>query len=265
MKWTSTKGTLVIIGGNEDKLKAKNVLRYVAEQSKSQCISIIPTASTYGKELGDEYAKIFVELGIPKTHVVAPRYVGDADTPEYLAMLDESDAFFFTGGDQVRLVDVFKNTSAFQKIASKHAQGALIAGTSAGAAAVSDAMLFDGDDEGLLKEAVSVTEGFGFLPLVTVDTHFLQRNRIPRLAQILARKINQYAIGVDEDTALSIDAAGNTLVVGSEFVTFMAASGGIASNYEHLQRKDRFSIHGISLSFLAAGARFHLPSWTMVE
>lgn len=265
MESTSAKGRLVIIGGNEDKIKAKNVLRYVAEQSQALCISIIPTASTYGKELGDEYAEIFIEMGIPKAHVVAPRYVGDADTPEYHAMLDESDAFFFTGGDQVRLVEVFKGTIAFQKIASKHAHGALIAGTSAGAAAVSDAMLFDGDDEGLKKDAVSITEGFGFLPFITVDTHFLQRNRIPRLAQILAREANRYAIGVDEDTALSIDSAGNALVIGSEFVTFMAASGGMASNYEHVQRKDRFSIHGVSISFLAAGARFHLPSWTMLE
>lgn len=265
MEWTSTKGRLVIIGGNEDKIKAKNVLCYVASEAKAQCISIIPTASTYGKELGDEYAEIFLAMGIPKAHVVAPRYVGDADTPEYHTMLDESDAFFFTGGDQVRLVEVFKGTSAFQKIVSKHAQGALIAGTSAGAAAVSDSMLFDGDDEGLRKDAVSVTEGFGFLPFITVDTHFLQRNRIPRLAQILAREINRYAIGVDEDTALSIDSAGNALVIGSEFVTFMAASGVMASNYENVQRKNRFSIHGVSLSFLAAGARFHLPSWTMVE
>ncbi len=265
MEWTSTKGKLVIIGGNEDKIKAKAVLQYVTATASAQCIAIIPTASTYGKELGNEYAEIFLEMGIPKAHVIAPRYVGEADTPEYLAMLQEADAFFFTGGDQVRLVEVFKGSQAFQIIAAKHAAGALVAGTSAGAAAVSDTMLFDGDDQGLRKDAVNITEGFGFLPFVTVDTHFLQRNRIPRLAQILAREVNRYAIGIDEDTALSVDSSGNALVIGSEFVTFMAASGVTSSNYQHLQRKDRFSIHGVSLSFLAAGARFHLPSWTMVE
>ncbi|MCS6808486.1 MAG: cyanophycinase [Bacteroidota bacterium] len=259
------KGTIVIIGGNEDKLGEKAILRYVAEHAHAQCISVIPTASSYGKELGDEYAEIFLQCGIPKAHVIAARYVGDPDAPEYQAMLRESDAFFFTGGDQVRLLEVFRNTEALRIITQKHAQGALIAGTSAGAAAVSDVMLYDGDDEGLKKGTVCTAEGFGFLPCITVDTHFLQRNRLPRLAQILARGVNRYAIGVDEDTALVIHSHGHALVIGSEFVTFMAASFTMTSTYNSVQDNAPFSIHGISLSFLAPGAQFHLPSWTILE
>jgi cyanophycinase len=263
MEWTSTKGLLIIVGGNEDKIKTKSVLQYIADNSHASCISIIPTASTYGKELGDEYAAMFTKLGIPKAFVIAARYVGDPDTPEYHAMADESDAFFFTGGDQVKLVEVFKGTTLLQKIYAKHASGALIAGTSAGAAAVSDEMLFDGDDKGFQKGAVKTTPGFGFLPNITVDTHFTQRNRIPRLAQILARRVSPYAIGLDEDTALAIDAAGNATVIGSEMVTFMAVTNAMTTNYEQVQNQAHYSIHGLATSFLAAGGKFHLPSWTM--
>lgn len=262
MEWTSTKGLLVIVGGNEDKIKTKSVLQFITDNSHAACISIIPTASSYGKELGDEYAELFMKMGIAKTHVIAARYVGDADTPEYHAMVNESDAFFFTGGDQVKLVEVFKGTELLQKIYAKHASGALIAGTSAGAAAASDEMLFDGDEKGFQKGSVKTTQGFGFLPNITVDTHFTQRNRIPRLAQILARKVNAYAIGLDEDTALSIDAAGNAYVVGSEMVTFMAITNATTTNYEQLPNQSHYSVHGLATSFLAAGGKFHLPSWT---
>ena len=264
MEWTSTKGLLVIIGGNEDKTKTKTVLSTIAGLSHAQCISIIPTASTYGKELGDEYAAIFTQMGIPKAHVIAARYVGDADSPQYLAMADESDAFFFTGGDQVKLVQVFKETELLKKIYQKHTSGALIAGTSAGAAAVSDVMLFDGDDIGFRKGTVRTTEGFGLLPNITVDTHFTQRNRLPRLAQILARKASRYVIGVDEDTALVIQADGNAFVIGSEIVTFMAASREITTNYEELSDNAFYSVDGLSVSFLAGGAHFDLASWRMI-
>ncbi|MFY7998242.1 MAG: cyanophycinase [Candidatus Kapaibacteriota bacterium] len=262
MEWTSTKGLLVIIGGNEDKIKKKLVLQYVADNSHATCIGIIPTASTYGKELGDEYAAIFTKMGIPKTHVIAARYVGDADTPEYHAMVDECDAFFFTGGDQVKLVEVFQKSALMQKIYAKHSAGALIAGTSAGAAAVSDTMLFDGDDAGFKKGSVRTMQGFGLLPNITVDTHFTQRNRLPRLAQILASGANLYAIGVDENTALSIDAAGNAFVVGGEIVTFVAATNIFTSNYSNVPQGGLYSVHGLSTSFLAAGERFDLPTWT---
>mgnify|MGYP005857426737 CR=1 FL=1 len=262
----TTKGQLIIIGGNEDKLKAMNVLRCVVERSQAQCVSVIPTASAYGKELGDEYAALFMKLGIPKAHVIAARYVGDPDTPEYHAMVDESDAFFFTGGDQVKLVEVFHTTDLFQKIVAKHNAGALIAGTSAGAAAVSEDMLFDGDDQGFKKGSVYTMRGFGFLPNITVDTHFIQRNRIPRLAQILARKVAPFAIGVDEDTALAIEPDGMASVVGSDIVTFMRADESrFATNYDELAYDALYSVAGISTAFLAAGSKFHLPTWSVVS
>jgi cyanophycinase len=262
----TTKGQLIIIGGNEDKLKTMNILRSVVERAGAQCISVIPTASAYGKELGDEYAAIFTKLGIPKAHVIAARYVGDPDTPEYHAMVDESDAFFFTGGDQVKLVEVFQNTDLFQKIVAKHNAGALIAGTSAGAAAVSEDMLFDGDDQGFKKGSVYTMRGFGFLPNITVDTHFIQRNRIPRLAQILARRVASFAIGVDEDTALAIEPDGMASVVGSEIVTFMRADEErFVSNYDALPYDALYTVSGVSTAFLAAGAKFHLPTWSVVS
>lgn len=261
----STRGYLALIGGNEDKRDAKKVLRTVATLRETTCVAVIPTASMYGRELGEEYVELFLKMnvGITKGYVIDARTKEDVLTkPEYVDMLAESDLVFFTGGDQVRLVAAFAGTDAMSMIYNRFLAGATIAGTSAGAAAASNPMIYDGDDEAFLKGAVQHTAGFGFLPNITMDTHFLQRSRIPRLAQFLAARGSEYAIGLDEDTGIIVSPHDHTCTVfGSAMVTFMHNKQMNFTDYDHTKNGALYSVDGLGISFCAADTRFDLTSW----
>ncbi|TAE20758.1 MAG: cyanophycinase [Candidatus Kapaibacterium sp.] len=265
---SSERGFLVCIGGNEDKRDAKKILRTVATLRTTTCVSVIPTASMYGRELGEEYVDLFLKMnvGITKGYVIDARTKEDVMAkPEYIAHLAESDLIFFTGGDQVRLVEAFKNTTAMSMIYDRFLHGATIAGTSAGAAAASHAMIYDGDDEAFLRGAVQHTEGFGFLQTITIDTHFLQRNRIPRLVQFLAQHGSEYAIGLDEDTGIIVSPHDSTCTVfGSAMVTFMQSKGMKYTDYDTVRNGTLYSVDGLGMSFCAAGTKFDLASWQIV-
>lgn len=261
------RGYLALIGGNEDKRDAKKVLRTVATLKQHSCVAVVPTASMYGRELGEEYVELFLKMnvGITKGHVIDARSAADvAAKPEYVGMIEESDLLFFTGGDQVRLVEAFKGSAAMQSINRRFAEGATIAGTSAGAAAASNPMIFDGDDEAFMKGSVQDGEGFGFLPTITMDTHFLQRSRIPRLTQFLARRGSRFGIGLDEDTAIIVAPNNVCDVVGSAMVTFLHANTMNFSNYDEVKNGTPYSVDGLGLSFCAAGTKFDLSAWRVV-
>jgi cyanophycinase len=263
------RGFLALIGGNEDKRDAKKILRTVATLRTTTCVSVIPTASMYGRELGEEYVELFLKMnvGITKGHVIDARSREDVlAKPEYVAHLAESDLIFFTGGDQVRLVQAFRNTEAMNMIYDRFLHGATIAGTSAGAAAASNPMIYDGDDEAFMKGAVQHTEGFGFLKTITMDTHFLQRGRIPRLAQFLAQRGSEYAIGLDEDTGIIVSPHDYTCTVfGSAMVTFMQNKGMAWTDYDNVRNGALYSVDGLGISFCASGAKFDLAEWRVVE
>jgi cyanophycinase len=263
------RGFLALIGGNEDKRDAKKVLRTVATLRNTTCVSVIPTASMYGRELGEEYVELFLKMnvGITKGHVIDARSREEVlAKPEYVAQLAESDLIFFTGGDQVRLVEAFKNTDAMSMIYDRFINGATIAGTSAGAAAASNPMIYDGDDEAFMKGSVQHTEGFGFLKTITMDTHFLQRSRIPRLAQFLTQRGSEYAIGLDEDTGIIVSPHDYTCTVfGSAMVTFMQNKGMNFTDYDTIKNGALYSVDGLGISFCASGVKFDLASWRVVE
>jgi cyanophycinase len=262
----STQGFLVLIGGNEDKRDAKKVLRRVATLRPSACVAVIPTASMYGAELGEEYVDLFLRMniGITKGHVLDVRDAHDAANPALVIMIEEADVIFFTGGDQVRLVQAFAGSAVMQAIYTKFAQGATVAGTSAGAAAASNPMMYDGDEEGFNKGSVQQCEGFGFLPHITMDTHFLQRNRIPRLAQMLSRGSSKFGVGLDEDTAIIVQPNLHCEVIGSAMVTFMHANHLRYSNYNDVRNGALYATDGLDISFLTEGMKFDLNTWQVL-
>jgi cyanophycinase len=263
-----SRGFLALIGGNEDKRDAKKVLRTVATLRQHTCVAVIPTASMYGRELGEEYVELFLKMnvGIAKGYVIDARTKEDVlAKPEYASMLAESDLIFFTGGDQVRLVQAFQETAAMNVIYERFLNGATIAGTSAGSAAASNPMIYDGDDEVFIKGAVQHTQGFGFLPNITMDTHFLQRSRIPRLAQFLAQRGSKYAIGLDEDTGIIVGQDNTCTVFGSAMVTFMHSKAMNFTDYEQVKNGTLYSVDGLGISFGAAGVKFDLAAWRVVE
>ena len=128
----------------------------------------------------------------------------------------------FTGGDQLRLTSILGGTKFHDILLDKYQHEDFVyAGTSAGAAAASNNMIYQGSShEALLQGEVKITSGLGLMNDVIIDTHFVQRGRIGRLFQAVVGNPKVLGIGLGEDTGLLItnnnthmEAIGSGLVI----------------------------------------------------
>lgn len=260
------RGYIVLIGGAEDRTYDKEVLKHIVTVSQAKHIALIPTATDYPTEAHRDYTDAFRDLGVHEVSLLDIRYKDEADNPKYFDMLDAADVIFFTGGDQERLVRILAETELIRKIKMRNEEGATIAGTSAGAAAAGDPMIFKGNGHrGFQKGSVSVKKGFGFLEGIVVDTHFMARCRIPRLAQILSTGAAFMGIGLCEDTAAAFSPDNTFEVVGSNTVTVLNGSRLAYSNYHDIQNNDRVAMDGIRMSFLTSGIVYDLKKESLYE
>jgi len=255
---------LIIIGGAEDRENRKVILKRVVEETKADNIVIIPTASQYPMEVYENYCKTFHSLGVNTVEVLDIRRNEEADSEENLQKLANAKLVFFSGGDQVRLVEILQRTQLIQTIQERFYSGTLcLAGTSAGAAASAEIMLYDGDYRGFLKGSINVGKGFGFLKDIAVDTHFLHRERIPRLLQFLAQGHASKGIGLDEDTGIIITPDLNAEVIGSGMVTIMNLEKVTFNDFNQIETGQVFNINNVRMGFLSTGAVFNLKKWAV--
>ncbi|MBF0201495.1 MAG: cyanophycinase, partial [Desulfamplus sp.] len=150
-------GRLVAIGGNEDKADELIVLkRVVLEIGKENYkVGIITTASEEPEQRGNDYHRVFSALGASRVEIFYMKERAQANDKESAAKIPELDLIFFTGGDQLRLTTIMGGTKVLDAIQVHLQNGALIAGTSAGAAVFSDTMIYEGkSEEGLFKGSV---------------------------------------------------------------------------------------------------------------
>jgi cyanophycinase len=235
------QGKLIIIGGavdkgsftetNLDKDAPKNLnffeegilKRIIKESAKKELsrIEVITTASKIPREIGPEYVKAFSYLGANNVDVLYIEKREQASEPEILERLKAADVVMFTGGDQLRLTSILGGTPFDDILIEKYRNTDFIyAGTSAGAAAASNNMIYQGSShEALLKGEVKITSGLGLIDDVVIDTHFVQRGRIGRLFQAVVGNPKVLGIGLGEDTGLLIlngrqmEAIGSGLVI----------------------------------------------------
>lgn len=257
----SKKGYLVLIGGAEDRKGDKIVLQKLVNINKAKNVAVIPTATSYPTACGEDYHKAFKGIGVDTINVLDIRKPEEADTPENFKHIEHADIIFFTGGDQVKLVDVLGNTELIEVIKKAFMNGTTIAGTSAGAAAASNPMIYDGDTQGLIKGAVSMGKGFGFIKNTTIDTHFVARGRIGRLTQFLFAQNVKRGIGIGENTACIIAPNNIFEVVGTGIVSVVDSSNITYSNFNIIANNERLSINGLKVGFLQAGCIFNMNKW----
>ncbi len=234
------KGKLIIIGGAVDKGSftegvydkdvTKNlnffetgILRRLIEESKHKSksrIEILTTASKIPKEVGAEYVKALAHLGADNVGVFDIDKREKASDPEIIKRLEAADVIMVTGGDQLRLTSILGGTPFQDLILHKYETEEFIyAGTSAGAAAASNNMIYQGSNgEALLKGEVKITGGMGLINGVIIDTHFVQRGRIGRLFQAVVSNPRILGIGLGEDTGLLITHNSRMEAIGSGLV-----------------------------------------------
>lgn len=256
------QGYLVLIGGAEDRKYDKTVLKNLVEINNAQNIVVIPTATLYPFECGEDYYYAFRDLGLKKIDIMDIREKNQGDKEEYLEMINEADLVFFTGGDQVRLTSILMDTKIMKAIKGRFLnEGLTVAGTSAGASAAADPMTFDGDNKGLIKGSIKFDRGFGFIKDITIDTHFVARGRLGRMAQFLCNSYSSKGIGIGENTSITILPNLTFYVTGTGIVTVVSTENLNFTNFEQIEEGERITMDGIQLGFLQHGAKFNLKTW----
>lgn len=234
----STRGKLVIVGGAVDKgtltdetayNKPTNlnffelgILKRIIHESKDKDskVVVVTAASQIPEEIGKEYISAFKKLDVANVKILDMRKREEANERSVVEQINGADIVFFTGGDQLRLTSLLGGTVFLDTLKNRFENdGLMIAGTSAGAAVCSESMIYQGSSsEALLKGAVKITQGFGFIKDVIIDTHFVKRGRIGRLFQAVASNPGQLGIGLGEDTGLLNKNNGYLEAIGSGLV-----------------------------------------------
>lgn len=250
------KGTLLLIGGGN---RSRDILVKMAELAGRK-ILIVPLASEIPAEVAASAKTQLEEAGADKVTVFSCSDE-NVDRPECLDEIRASNLIYFTGGSQNKLLSAFRSSRAFALIGERYLNDLHLAGTSAGTAIMSETMI-TGEVippyprmEGVRKNMVETTAGFGFVKEFIVDQHFLQRRRQDRLLSAVLDHGPHVGIGIDESTALMVRPDGSMTVLGDSLVTVFDA------------RKSRVSVltdgtyvyQNLDVSLLAPGSTFRLP------
>jgi cyanophycinase len=257
----STRGSLVIIGGGR---RSDVILRRFIELAQGWTggkIVVFPNASSEPDTSGMDQVAEFREHGATNVEFLLIDRTA-ALLPESAARLDSAKGIFFTGGDQARLTRDLLNTPVLEKIRELYADGAVIGGTSAGAAVMSKIMLTGdevinkdpGESFAFMKKGNVVTvEGFGFLKDVIIDQHFVRRKRHNRLLSVVMENPEKVAAGIDESTALVVHPDGIMEVLGERSVVVYDARG---AKDLRLDPRGNQGVTGIVQHILLSGDRY---------
>jgi cyanophycinase len=254
----SGSGTLIIIGGHEDKENERKILARVAEIANHGHILVATLASSVAEETWEDYRKVFRDLGVKTVrHLDIPDRMAALDA-QHLSALAEADLMFFTGGDQLEITTKIGGTELCDLIQSRFRDGMAVAGTSAGASVMSETMLIGADSgDGKSNLAYSMAPGLGFLRHVVIDQHFAQRGRIGRLLSAVARNPRMLGVGIDENTAVVVKGA-LLDVIGDNSIYVVDGRAVTATNLSSERDSPSMSIYNIRLHVLNCGDRFDL-------
>ena len=267
---TPGPGDLLVIGGAEDKLGRRAVLKeFVTRAGGPEArIAVIPTASSLGPEIVDLYAAVFARLGAAEVFGVRPEDRAHAADPDLVEQLEKATGIFMTGGNQLKLSSVLASTPFGEAILHAHARGVTIGGTSAGASIQSSHMVAFGPPGSTPKQRMTqVAAGLGLVQNCVIDQHFAQRNRYGRLLMIVSQSPQLLGIGVDEDTAAVITFEGDhelLEVFGRGSVTIFDPSSMVSNAHEAREHRPILA-SGVMLHVLPAGSRFDLTSRQLVR
>ncbi len=267
------KGKLIAIGGAEDKgtdlekgeIHRNNlnffelgILRRIVEEAGGPLsrIEVITTASTIPYEVGDNYLDAFGKIGCTDVGVMHIRNRADTNNKEYIDRIAACTVVMFSGGNQLRLSSTFGGTLFFKTIMDRYLNedGFVIAGTSAGAMAMSNTMIYEGNAaKAHLKSEVKITTGLGFMDNVIFDSHFEKRGRFVRLAQAVAANPACIGIGLGEDTGMLITGGNRMEAIGSGLVMIIDGHEIIHSNIADIPDGNPISIENLKVHFCEHG------------
>ena len=252
------RGYIIPIGGAEDKVLGRAILaRFAALCSGSKSRIVVITTASLDADAGERYQEIFDDLGIPNVVVCNPRTRDEANPAAKL--LKGATGIFFAGGDQLRLSTLLGGTDVARLVRRMNAEGVHVAGTSAGAAFLSEHMIAFGKEGGTpLAGQATLAAGLGLTNRVVIDQHFRQRDRMGRLLSALAYNPFAIGLGIDEDTAAFIAPNDTFDVVGFGGITVVDAATLEHSAMAETPEGGPVEMIGVRLHVLVQGSRFDL-------
>lgn len=258
-------GQLLIIGGAEDKEGECRILRDFVHLSggREARIAILAVAAADQGEAGELYREVFSRLGAGEVQRLLVPDRPTARSAQVVEVVRRATAVFFPGGDQLRVTSLLGGTPLEDALRDVFRHGAVVGGTSAGAAAISDTMIVTGDsDDAPQKCTTKLAPGLGLLEETVIDQHFAQRGRLGRVLSALAQNPHILGIGVDEDTALRVGPDGKSWVLGSRTVTVVDGRGITHTNASEACQDDPLALTDVHLHILPAGYGFDLNTRT---
>jgi len=256
------KGTLIIIGGHEDRdpRGRRLILKEVAKRVRGGKLVLATVASHQPEGYFEEYQGAFEDLDIGD---LVELYVEDrceAGDRDKLQVLDDAAGIFFSGGDQLRITSQIGDTGIEAKVRALYERGGVVAGTSAGASVVSDTMLVKGTSKETHRIGdLHMAPGLGLLRDVIIDQHFAERGRFGRLLGAVAHNPRVLGIGIDEDTAAVVE-EDRLRVIGDGAVYVVDGTSVTYSNVAEAKSDITLSMHDVKVHVLADGDAFDLDS-----
>ena len=254
------RGWIIPIGGAEEKDNAPAILkRFVQLAGGDRAdIVVIPTASQM-QDTGLRYERLFAALGAERVKAIDFDTRRDAEERGRLERLQQATGVFFTGGNQLRLSTLIGGTSIAKAVRALNAAGVPVAGTSAGAAFISEHMIAFGDEgSSPIAGSVRLAPGLGLTNRFIIDQHFRQRDRLGRLLTALAYNPFAIGLGLDEDTAAFIAPDNTVHVQGSGAITVVDAAEVQFSSMDSIAEGKPVCLLGVKLHILTQGATFNL-------
>ncbi|WP_299671199.1 cyanophycinase [uncultured Polaribacter sp.] len=267
------KGTLIPIGGNEDKgMQAdklytldfidEGILFRVVEEAGGidANIVVIPTASSIPVEIGDNYMEAFTKLGCKNVTVLDIRKQEDAEEAHAIDLIKKANCVMFSGGNQSKITKKIGGSTIHEILIDRYRneKGFVIAGTSAGAMVMSNEMIAGGSaTESFKKGAVKMFKGLGLIPQLIFDTHFIKRGRFGRIAEAVAMFPELIGIGLAEDTGIIIK-KGNLHVIGSGMVLVFDGRKLTHNNQRILEKGTPMSLTNLKTHVLSNGDQFNI-------
>ncbi|MEP6584364.1 MAG: cyanophycinase [Ginsengibacter sp.] len=271
-------GKLFAIGGAEDKgvdlekgqIVQNNlnffelgILRRIIEEAGGPeiRIEVITTASMIPNEVGENYLNAFGKVGCTDIGLMPIRNRSDAMDHEYIERIKSCSVIMISGGNQLRLSSTFGGTEFLEILLNRYhgEKDFIVAGTSAGAMAMSNTMIYEGSaTTAHLKGEVKITTGLGFMDDVIFDSHFEKRGRFGRLAQAIASNPSAIGVGLGEDTGMLITGGNKMEAIGSGLVMIIDGHDIRHCNIADIPEGNPISIENIKVHFCEKGNGFLL-------
>ena len=254
------RGTLILIGGNASPtgFALRRFIELSAEVSGGDIIGIT-TASANPVESAALWKADFAAAGSTGIDIPIIQSRDDACDDGIARRVAGARGVFLGGGDQVKLISALSGTPVGDALWEAFRRGAVICGTSAGSAALTETTLAGGevDEEGNLIE-MYIGPGLGLLGYgAMIDTHFGERRRLHRLFVAIAGNPKLMGLGLDEDTALVVRGHLGE-VVGKGGVTFVDGRSVRFDNADEVTKGRQLTLSHLRVGIVGTGYVFDL-------